>query len=301
MAPGLKTYTLILLIIALSGAMIPATAQLRDRTRPERSERSSRPEEPTRNPENDRADRTSVPVRSGDGERSGHPVTVPNPPKPVASEPAIVILPVVVPLFGPLQLPYPFVDESQEEYTENSHDADAVVYSDGWNSRWKLGYAAGITSYGFGGHLVIPAGTGGNSEVFIKLGIIAFSRSQDLIVDGNVYESNSGLFPLALMVKTTHLSGSNTHGEYRLYTTFGGGPVIGFTLPADFDEGNTGISPRLGIAGEFFGSLGAEFVLNGTVSYYAEAGLSYINFAGQSFSTAQKILSPTLSIGVRFY
>lgn len=58
---------------------------------------------------------------------------------------------------------------------------------------------------------------------------------------------------------------------------------------------------RWGLGGELFGAIGTEFVLNGNVGYYAEAGFCYLTFAGQSFSTTQQFLSPTLSLGIRFY
>lgn len=301
MAPGIKIFSLFLLIIALSGAMIPVHAQSRDRSRTDRPERSSRPEGPARDSENDRGDRNSSTQRLGGGERSGRTVTQPDQPTPVTLKPGdVVILPVAVPVIDPIDL-FWWGNIPSKEIITNVINDDPVDYFDGWTPQWKLGYNACITSYGMGAHVLIPAGTAGNSEVFMRLGMVLFSKSRDFIIDGYTYESGSGLLPLALMLKTTHFSGQNSYGEYRLYSALGGGPVLGFAFPANFEEGKAGDYSRWSLAGEFFGALGAEFVLNNHIGYYAEAGFSYINFAGRSFSTTQQILSPTLSVGIRFY
>ncbi len=168
-------------------------------------------------------------------------------------------------------------------------------------NRWKVGYVANITSYGVGAHLMIPAGVQANSEFFIRLGAVLFSKSPEFIINGNSYEPQSGLLPLALMVKTTHYSAQNSYGEYHVYSLVGGGPVFGIAVPMNFDESSSGGYTQLGLAGELFGAIGTEFVLNNSVGYYVEVGLSYLNFAGRSFSTEQHFLSPTLSLGIRFY
>jgi hypothetical protein len=234
-------------------------------------------------------------------QRPVRPIGNPDTPKPVTTPPIqVVLLPVAVPVIDPIDLHW-WGNIQPKEIITNVISNDPVDYFDGWAPRWKLGYTATITSYGMGAHMMIPAGTAGNSELFVRLGTVLFSKSQDFVIDGIAYESRGVLLPLSLMLKTTHFSGNNSYGGYRVYSALGGGPVIGFSFPSTIEEGMTGRYSRWGLAGEFFGALGAEFVLNNNVGYYAEAGFSYINFAGRSFSTAQQYLSPTLSIGIRFY
>jgi len=310
MAPGIRILSLFLLITALSGAILiahtapqerPQTVRSSPDPRPERPVRPTRPEGPARNPANDNGERNRPARSPADDQQSARPVRPPDALNPATTNtPDVGLLPVAVPLGLPPEhfLGYEY---SHEEIIMNVLDNTPFEYSDGWSPRWKLGYTTTITSYGFGAHMAIPAGKAGNSELFVKLGTVLFSKSTDFRINGIPYESRSALLSLSFMMKTTHTSGNNSYGEYRLYSILGGGPVIGFSFPSAIEDGMMGTYSRWGLAGEVFGALGAEFVLNNHAGYYAEAGFSYLNFAGRSFSTTPQIFSPTLSIGIRFY
>ncbi|MGD0338714.1 MAG: hypothetical protein ABSB78_07970 [Bacteroidota bacterium] len=306
MAPGIKKLSLFLLAIAFSGAITSSVAQEQNSSQSDRTAIQPRPDRPIRTP------RTADPVsdrgtsqqgrnpgteQQGRNPNLGRPITVPKPQQPANPDPMkTVVLPVPV-LVEPVQTTLSQVDVIREDVYEEP----ALENFDGWAPRWKVGYTANITSYGIGAHLMIPMGAQANSEFFIRLGIALFSKSTKFIIDGNSYEAASGLLPLALMVKTTHYSVQNSYGEFRIYSAVGGGPVLGMAVPKNFDKEVGGPFTRWGLGGELFGAIGTEFVLNGNVGYYAEAGFSYLTFAGHSFSTTQQFLSPTLSLGIRFY
>jgi hypothetical protein len=283
MALGIKIFTLFLTAIAFSGAMLSLNAQSRNSSRSASAVTTSGSErtEKMRTTNKPAARRRTTSSQSPETEKPADPAPI--------GVPVDVIINV-----PPLQ-------QIVEIVTNSTTKDDSRDDSDWWPHQWKVGYIANAASYGIGTHIIIPAGIHTNSELFVRMGVILFSKSSEFVIDGISHEAESGLLSLALMLKTIHYSTRSSFGEYRVYSIVGGGPVFGSAYPADFDEGIVGGHTRWSLAGEFFGAFGTEFLLYKNIGYYAEVGFSYLSFAGRSFSTEQQFLTPTLTIGVRFY
>lgn len=307
MAPGIKIFSLILTVTAFSGAVASLDAQSRTpsqstppaTTTSERTGRNSgtgegaqgrRTAQQGRNPGSDQQNRNRNNRRT---------LTPTEPAQQSGSVITVTPIPIVVPTDVAIDIPSVF--EVMEVIDEDTPAQPTWDYLDGWTPRLKAGYSAHAASYGMGADILIPAGMQANSELFVRVGGLLFSKSPEFIINGEAYESQSGLFTAAIMLKNIHYSAQNSYGEYRFYSAVGAGPVFGVAFPMNFDGGMSERYARWSLAGELFGSLGTEFVLKSNIGFYAEAGISYLQFAGRSFSTAQQIISPTFSVGIRFY
>ncbi len=308
MAPGKKIFSLFLLTMTISGAVVFLNAQTRTPSRTDGTGQSTR-DRLSGTTTDDR--RTADRGRTGDSDHKvvsrlpGRPLTPPSPEEKKRSDSSIptTVLATdrpVQPVRAGFRPPEPEQPEPVRIDEDFSFDYP-VDYIDGWAPRLKSAYTASMASYGPAAHILLPASSNGNTEFFFRTGGVLFMKSPDFHIDGNTFGSESGLIPFTLVVKNIHYSVTNSYGEYRFYSLAGGGPVLGFAIPGGYDEGETVRHTRWGFAGELSGSVGAEFVINNAVGYFAEIGVTYLQFASGRFSSKPNFISPTLSLGIRFY
>ncbi len=191
--------------------------------------------------------------------------------------------------------------EPQEQSEDNGDGTESATAILEKIRNTHMGFATRVSSYEIGVNLSFPVAVADRSDILIQTGVYSFFGGTPYIIEGDRYEASVLKIPVLLSIRTIHLLWNVENDRLALYSIAGGGPFLGVRSPSQYETDNIGPFLMYGFGGELYGALGAELFHSNGIAYSFEVGLSYATIPTRNFVQQSSFLSPSISVGIRFF